>query len=1009
MKKTLKTAVALTILVLSALVLSSCLGFGVPSGPVEEQEWTPSGKEISLAVKGQPANFAIFYEGDENQAYASEFKSAVSGNGFSAPNAVYSLGVVESKLGVLFGKTGNKAAELAGAALEAKLATLGKKDFCWAFAYYDGMLAIAASSAEAYAFAFNDFFEKYSNGSKVSFKDDLSYTGVLTYAELDELLTKQEQAAADAKREENAKLLDDIVGKVEDQRSELSTLKGRWNKYSDTDPLLFLFGTYTKELPASNWGAPHTEPTADEHPRLLITRDMLPNIRASLREENITNSNFLANVDKLIENDAILPPATLQDTNAQVSLANIHNYDAGMLDVIQAKALAYLLYDDPYYGYLAIYYMKNYIMSLDIKQIASDQCRQYGYVMFVAATVYDWCYDLLTDEDKIQFIAGVENCLCQGRNAYEAKMEVGFPPTGQGSVSGHGSEFQILRDYLSFAVAIYDENPSWWANIAGRVYNDYLQVRNYYFQSGMTQQGTGNYIPARHICDLYSGWILKVATGENPYVGMENTTKSALGYEFAPGYIFSDGDGTGDQARSYSYVAMAYITAYLYEDAGMLAQGKYHLGTVPFNGGHGGLVSSTYVALHGLARLDPAEDRYESMDLIQYNGYPLGQYIIREAWADESSAAVFMRIKERSTANHEHCDAGTFEIYYKGMLSSDGGIYFNYGSTHTQYFHQATISHNGLIIFNPQKTKEDSGWYSGGQRKLGGESQNLQAWLENPNMDTGKVTGRQHGYANEEKTLAQYAYIAGDITKAYDPTTVSYVGRRMLTVYTGDEEFPMVFFTYDDISSKSKSSEKRFLLQITSKEAPTIDGDTVITENGEGRLVLTCLSDNIVINGVGGRNDGAYSAAKSQNYLINGKQLEPLQDNLDDGHWGRVEVVYDASSNDATFFNVMYVTDKGNDNMAEIDDIDDDNVVGAVFEDKVAALFVTSRERVSSDISYKISGRSKAVTNYVSGVAEGKWNVTVDGKEIGCFEVTAEGGILVFTAPAGAVVVSPAN
>ena len=1009
MKKILKLTSIITILVLCLFALTSCLDFIKKPDLPSTDEWQPTGKSVSLAVKGQPASFAIFHAGEEWQAHAEAFKSAVADNGFTAPNAVYSPGAITAKLGVAFGPTGDKAAELAGAALDAKIATLEKKDMCWAFAYYDGVLAIAASSEEAYSFAFDDFFKKYSDGSKVSFKDDLSYVGTLTYAELDELLAEQEQAAAEAKRGENAKLIDELLEKVSTQRDELAVLKGRWNKYNDNEPLLYLFGTYTEQLPASSWGNPHAYPTEGEHPRLLITRDMLPNIRASLREDNITNKNFLANVDKLIENDAILPPAKGQGTNAQVGLDNTHNYDAGMLDVIQAKALAYLLYDDPYYGYQAIYYMKNYLRSFDIKQIASDQCRQYGYVMFVAATVYDWCYDLLTDTDKIQFIAGVENCLCQGSNAYAEKMEVGFPPTGQGSVSGHGSEFQILRDYLSFAVAIYDENPSWWTNVAGRVYNDYLQVRNYYFQSGMTQQGTGNYIPARHICDLYSGWILKVATGENPFVGMENTTKSALGYEFTPGYIFNDGDGTGDQARSYSYVAMAYITAYLYEDAGMLAQGKYHLGTVAFNGGHGGLVSSTYVALHGLARLDPAEDRYESMDLIQYNGYPLGQYVVREAWADESSAAVFMRIKERSTANHEHRDSGTFEIYYKGMLSSDGGIYFNYGSTHTQYYHQATISHNGLIIFNPQKVNDDAGWYSGGQRKLGSESQNLQSWLDDPNMDTGKVTGRQHGYANEEKTLAKYAYIAGDITKAYDPTTVNYVGRRMLTAYTGDEEFPMVFFTYDDISSKNKSSEKRFLLQITSKDAPTIDGNTVITENGEGRLVLTCLSDDIVINGVGGRNEGKYSAKASKNYMINGKQLEPLQDTLDDGHWGRVEVVYDKSSNDATFLNVMYVTDKGNENMAKISHIDKDDIVGAVFEDKIAALFVTDRERTSSEISFKISGRSKAVTTYVSGVAEGEWTVEVDGKEIGTFEATVDGGMLVFTAPAGNVVISPAK
>jgi heparin/heparan-sulfate lyase len=359
----------------------------------------------------------------------------------------------------------------------------------------------------------------------VSFKDDLSYVGVMTYADYDAALTEQELAAAAAKREENAKLLDELVGKVSAQRDELSVLKGRWNKYNENEPLLYLFGTYTENLPSSSWGAPHANPTEDQHPRLLITRDMIPNIRASLREDNITNRNFLANVDKLIANDAILPPAKGQGTNAQVGLANTHNYDAPMLDTIQAKALAYLLYDDPYYGYQAIYYMKNYLRSFDIKQIASDQCRQYGYVMFTAAIVYDWCYPILEEADKQQLIAAVENRICRKTNQGGAAMEVGFPPTRQGSVSGHGAERQILRDYLAFATAIYGDNNSWWKYVAARVYNDYVPMRNYYYQSGTIYQGTG-YAAARYSSDLFSAWIIKAATGDTPYNNLAEVTRS---------------------------------------------------------------------------------------------------------------------------------------------------------------------------------------------------------------------------------------------------------------------------------------------------------------------------------------------------------------------------------------------------------------------------------------------------------------------------------------------------
>ena len=279
-------------------------------------------------------------------------------------------------------------------------------------------------------------------------------------------------------------------------------------------------------------------------------------------------------------------------------------------------------------------------------------------------------------------------------------------------------------------------------------------------------------------------------------------------------------------------------------------------------------------------------------------------------------------------------------------------------------------------------------------------------------METGKVTGREHGYNSDGSPL--YAYIAGDITKAYATESVLYVGRRMLTVFTGDENYPMVFFVYDDITSKNPSYEKRFLLQISSPNAPTIDANakTVITENGEGRLVLTCLSENVSINGVGGRtykSNGTYDCANSKNYLVNGKQLVPMNGTADDGHWGRVEIVATGSNAVSTFMNVIYVTDKGNTKMPEICAVGSENgLTGGIYNKSIVALFATDRNGASTEISCKTYG-SSSMSYYVSGVAAGKWNVSVDGKSIGTYTATNDGGMLTFEAPAGTVTLTPAK
>ena len=1004
-------------LILLAICTILCLSVLTACGD-NGDGWNPKGSEITLIEKGAPPNYmCIFFDGDENLSKdaANYFKSQFLGLGLKVQTVLCAHNVpARQNEEILFGKTDRKASEVAAQLLDEKVSA-NKDAYHWVFYYRDGKLAIVANNAKAYELAAEDFFKKYLSNGNLVFKDTLKEHTAMTFDEYEEYIIAKERAEVEAKKEENEKLLKKLKPLVEEQRTEFQNIKGKWYTYSPisaSNPEIYLFKDYTKDIGKTSWGTPPKNPI-NEHPRLLITEDNLPIIKKALREDTKTNATFKALVDKVLPDEGILPPPTYKGENATVQNKIEHNYDDSYLSAIQAKALAYLIYDDEYYGYQAIYYMKNFLKSLDIKIIPSDQCRQYGYVMYTTALVYDWCYDLLTDVDKVQFIAGVENCLCRGKNDFEAKMEVGFPPSGQGSVNGHGSEYQIMRDYLAFSVAIYDENASWWNYVAARTYNDYIAMRNYYFQSGLAQQGTG-YATTRHVSDLYAGWITTVATGENPYVGMENTVRSFLAYEYKTGEMFNDGDGTGDNGRTSSFASCAYITAYLYADSAMLAQAEHLIDKNGFGNSLSGLSATAYVALRGLCELEPAADRHEKMELISYNTYPVSQYIIREAWDDENSVAVFMRLKERSTSNHEHADTGTFEIYYKGMLTSDGGCYNNFGHEHTQYFHQATISHNGLIIYNPSLAATEKGLYSGGQRKVGSAGSTLNAWLKNPDMNTATLTGMQHGYIDGDKTKPLYAYIAGDITAAYSDETVEYVGRRMLTVFTGNEKYPMAFFVYDDITSTNRTYPKRFLLQISSMDAPTIDDKarTVITENGEGRLVLTCLSGNVQINPVGGRtydSYGKYDCANSKNYLINGKQLLPMNKVADDKHWGRVEIVYTKADKNATFMNVIYVTDKGNKSSANVSEISRaEGCEGGVFDNKIAAIFATDRNGAKDTISCTVPAiKDKDLSYYVSGVAAGNWKVTVNGKDCGTYTATEEGGLLTFSAPAGNIVISP--
>ena len=1024
MKSFVRTFLVL-VCVLAAMALTACDLSFLPIGPnpptpppPEPGEWTPTGADVDVIDGANLSASTITYAMgliDKAEALNAKLAAAgISGVAIDSTDASYKI---------IIGVSSDKASELAKAKYEEAEAA-APADYHWAFCYYDGSLAIYAGDDFEYARAFEALITDYVNGGKLTVRDDLALASAFTEEQYEEYLSELDRLEYEANREANAALISGLLAKVNAQRTELKDYIGERSKHDpkgNTEPML-LFNTYTPdlmELGSPSWSAPAVSPK-DEHPRLLVTSDMYASIRESIALGGKQGEAFKALIATTLPNDGILGDLVEYGMNATTNSNSVHNFNYEYLEVIQAKALAHLIYDDDYYGYQAVYYMKNFLKSLDIKRMYNDQMRDYGYIMFTAALVYDWCYDLLDEDDKIQFISGVENCLCVGSNSKGAKTEVGFPPSKLGSVADHACEYMILRDYLSFAVAIYGDNSSWWDYVGGRVYAEYVPMRNYYYKSGMTSQGTGVYITARFVGDIYSAWILKTATGENPYVNMEAVLRSCLSYEFEPGKLFNDGDGDGNYVAAEKFIDIAYMSAYLYSDPTVLAQANFLLGDKVLScgsheKGYVGINGPIFLALTGSSDVEPAGDRYEGLNLINYNGHPLGQYLVHSAWNDPAAASVFMRIKERSTSNHEHYDSGTFEIYYKGMLTSDAGVYNGYGTTHTIHYHQATISHNGLIIYDLAKKDTLSGMYSGGQKTFGGSSSTFDFWIKDKNKDTGTVTGRQHGYVDGDETKPLYAYIAGDISEAYDADTAPYVGRRMLTVFTGDEEFPMAFFVFDDITSK-QGCERRFLLQITSSEKPDIVNDkkkgehTVTTENGDGRLVLTCLtSGNIIINGVGGRNAGKYDASKSQNYMVNGKQIVPNDLTRDDGHWGRVEIILASAKADITFMNVIYVTDAGNKNDAEVTAITEAvGLEGGVFNEKIAGLFATSRTGAEEALSCTTEGEGE-LDYYVSGVKAGSWTVTVDGKDCGTYTATEEGGLLTFTAPAGDIVISPAE
>ena len=771
-------------------------------------------------------------------------------------------------------------------------------------------------------------------------------------------------------------------------------------------------GSVTTDLAAAagySHDDPPVDPTVGQHPRVLFNASDVPGIRTALENapQTVKDAYYVAAYDD--RTWGTLGPA---DPNR---LDGEHNFDATKLVKLQMLALDYQLTGNKGNGYLAIYAMKNYLKCLDVVTMDGDYERAFGFVMYTAACVYDWCYDLMTPTDKEQIVFAVQKKCCEGKNKPDDRMEMGFPPhwawKGQGPITGHACEFQLLRDYLSFAIAIYDEYPGWWDFIGGLFYQKYVPVRNEIYKAGMSTQGVSLYLRIRFTADLYSAALIKAMSGSIPYdeEGMRQVMRTVYSYELPYGNSFESGDNRIGGKAFQDYGRASLISSYLFEDqtirANLESHGysysvyseKFKNYTVEASPGEYLIFSSNAV--------EPTETLHEGMPLILYNGGWLGQIIARNTWSN-SQAAVLMKIGVRTVANHDHADAGQFQIYYKTMLAGDTGVYDTYLETHRMRYHAATIAHNCLLI------KKGSGTYNVGGQRLPDSTGNFNgggdtAWLTSDTYKTGTVTGYRYAYADGTETEPLYAYIAGDITPAYDSSVVSEVTRRMLTVFdTDNADVPLFFIVFDNVTGVLGSYKKTFLLHVPAE--PTISGNTVTVVKSGGKLVLQNVFGGDSINAVGGvvfDGNGKFVSGSSSNYSVNGNQLTPTKNSYD-GYWGRVEISPTTGSATDQFLNVMYVCDANKTPSNVTATAISNNFVKGARIGNTAAVFVTNRDRRTSAFTFSAPG-SGNVTYYVSGVESGDWTVSVNGNVVSTTD--AAGGLLVFTAPAGNVTLTPTN
>lgn len=665
-----------------------------------------------------------------------------------------------------------------------------------------------------------------------------------------------------------------------------------------------------------------------------------------------------------------------------------YNYSTKVMQAIEFSALKYLLKGDEASGLLAIEAIRNFTDT--VVYGGSDTYRPIGDTLFTEAIVYDWCFQLLDEDDKTAIIASMKRLASQ--------MEIGYPNISYGSITGHSSENQLMRDFLTAGAAVYDEDPEMYDLSATRFFQEFVPARNFWYLSGMHQQGITYGFGVRYEPELWAQWLFERMGHGSVFVPEQGDVIYRGLYMRRPdGQMFVDGDTNNGSTKApgtyWTYTPALMLAASYYKDPHMQSElmRQYVSGSDP---------------LKEILFFDPdlPTASPDDLPLTRYFDFPYGSMIARTGWGADgeggrsSDVVAEMKIGNYQFGNHQHLDSGSFQLYYKGALAIDSGLYGGingqYGSEHDRNYYKRTIADNGLLVYDPADPPYSDWTNDGGERLIPPASRFED--LLGKNYYTSTVVGHAYG---PDPVSPNFSYLKGDLTAAYTDKVRNYE-RSLVFLNLKETDHPAALIVYDKVGASDPNFKKYWLLH--SMEEPQVSGNTttiVRSEAGyEGKLVNETL-----LAGDGGANiekiggPGHEFEVFGTNYP-QAPLSAPGENTIEAGAW-RVQISPKTSAATDRFLNVMQVMD--NDGKAPLPSqlIDSESMVGATIAD-YAVLFSKSGARERGTVSFSVYG--EGVHQFVvTDLAAGTWRIDGAGQQT-FGEVNEAEGTLYFTGEAGA-------
>ena len=736
------------------------------------------------------------------------------------------------------------------------------------------------------------------------------------------------------------------------------------------------------------------------HPRVYVTKDCLPRIKENLTKPQNQQAYEIHKKNLESASDGALPYDKPDRPESS-------NYESMIISIIESFAFEYLLTGDIKYGLRAIEMLRTNINRLTFRNDGYVY-NLLGQIIFDIAIVYDWCHDLLLKDDMEFFYKHTIKMA--------EKMEVGWPPIRQGSVVGHGPEAQILRDLYGAGIAMYDEYPDVYLWAGGRYFSEFVPARIFMHDSHMLNQGS-HYGAYRLQWDALSAFLSR-AMGIDYVFGKQHEfcLYWALYGRRPDGHMLVDGDVSVRLVPKDKYYAN-------YSRA-MLHTGNYFGNPylkweasrgLPCFVSEKPVTNQSVNCVELLLLNDPdlAPKSPDELPLTKYFPSPKGGFIARTSWeygADSNAVIAEMKINEWYFANHHHLDAGSFQIYYKGILATDSGYYggvfregwtgnnngsTGYGSPHDINYNKRTVAHNAMLVYDPdeQFIFEDTHKLAndGGQALVNGGREPMtldELFFENRHKVC-DILGHEFG---KDLIKPAFTYLKGDLTRAYSAKVSDYQ-RSFVFFNLFNDENPAALVVFDRIVSSNKDFKKSWLLH--GLEEPEIDGCNVVfkntKDNCKGKLTLdVLLPKRFNIEKIGG--EGAEAFVDGVDYYA---KTDPAD--LCEGGGYRVEVSPGIASEMDYFLNVMQVGEHTTKALpAQL--IETEAVAGAVIADRVA-IFSKSSERQTCDLEFYVPDGNYEIL--VADVAAGDWDIERNGRKICTEKASEDGGVVVFKGSGG--------